>query len=160
MADWANFFAAEIGASATLTGLVAVAISINLPRILAHAKLPGRAAEALILLAAVLLVTSLGLVPGQPRRVFGVEVLAVGLAAFLAPLTLQLRARHDRTGVSALKQILRMAISAAASLPFIVAGATLIAGADGALYWLAAGVILSLAAGIFAAWVLLVEILR
>jgi hypothetical protein len=32
--DWANFLFAEVGASAALTGLVAVAISINLSRFL------------------------------------------------------------------------------------------------------------------------------
>jgi hypothetical protein len=34
-ADWQSFFSAEVGAAAALAGLVAVAISINLARILA-----------------------------------------------------------------------------------------------------------------------------
>ena len=40
-ADWANFFVAEVGASAALSGLVVVAISINLSRILFFPQLPG-----------------------------------------------------------------------------------------------------------------------
>jgi hypothetical protein len=50
--DWANFFVAEVGASAALTGLLVVAISINLARILSFAQLPERAAEGLITLVA------------------------------------------------------------------------------------------------------------
>jgi hypothetical protein len=34
-ADWQSFFSAEVGGSAALAGLVAVAVSINLSRILA-----------------------------------------------------------------------------------------------------------------------------
>ncbi len=45
--EWAIFFSAELAALATLTGLVVVAISINLPRILSYADLPARAGEAL-----------------------------------------------------------------------------------------------------------------
>ncbi len=35
--DWATFFSVELAALATLTGLVVVAISINLPRIPSYA---------------------------------------------------------------------------------------------------------------------------
>jgi hypothetical protein len=57
--DWAIFFSAELAALATLTGLVVVAISINLPRILAYAHLPTRAGEALIGPVGAITVTSL-----------------------------------------------------------------------------------------------------
>ncbi len=53
-ADWANFFVAEVGASAALTGLVVVAISINLAKILSYPSLPDRAAEAPFALVGVL----------------------------------------------------------------------------------------------------------
>ena len=99
-ADWANFFAAEVGASATLTGLLVVAISINLSRILSIAQLPGRAAEGLILLAGSFVVASIGLIPNQPASLFGAEVLVVGLVAFVAPLVIQLRWRKALTGIS------------------------------------------------------------
>ena len=72
-ADWANFFVAEVGASAALTGLVVVAISINLARILAYKTLPGLAASALILLGSVLVVTSAALIPHQPEIIFGLD---------------------------------------------------------------------------------------
>ena len=42
-ADWQTFFGAEMNATAALTGLVVVAMSVNLSRIMAHPLLPGRA---------------------------------------------------------------------------------------------------------------------
>ena len=53
LADWSNFFVAEVGAAAALTGLVMVAVSINLAQVLAVPTLPGRAAETLFLLMGV-----------------------------------------------------------------------------------------------------------
>jgi hypothetical protein len=46
------------------------------------------------------------------------------------------------------------------ALPFVAGGSLLLAGAPSGIYWLAPGAILSLAGGVFNAWVLLVEILR
>lgn len=65
-AHWANFFAAEVGAAAALTGLIIVAVSINLSRILSFPQLPARAAESFLMLIGALMVASLGLVPEQP----------------------------------------------------------------------------------------------
>lgn len=158
--DWANFFVAEVGASAALTGLLVVAISIDLARILSFEQLPGRAAEGLITLVGSLLLSSLGLVPDQPPALFGVEALAIGIVIFLIPLIIQLRSWDAIAAVSPTKQYLRAIVGAAASLPFIIAGGLLIYGAAAGLYWIAAGVIISLAAGVWNAWVLLVEILR
>ena len=157
--DWSNFFVAQVGAAAALTGLVVVAISVNLSRILSFAQLPGRAAEALITLTGALVLTSLGLVPQSPSR-FGAEVLAIGLLAFMGPLIIQLRSRRFNQDVSPTKRSLRMFVSAAVSLPLIVGGALLLSDSGAGLYWIAAGVILSLVAGVYGAWVLLVEILR
>jgi len=159
-ADWANFFVAEVGASAALTGLVVVAISINLSRILSTRHLPGRSAEALFILAGVLVVTSAGLIPNQSAALFGAETLAVGLVMFLVPLALQVRSFEPDPAIPGPRRYARIAVSAAASLPMVVAGLALLAGQARGLYWIAAGVIVSLLAGVFTAWVLLIEIMR
>ena len=65
---WESFFVALAGAAAALVGLVFVALSINLTKVLGGRGLPERAAEAIVLLSSVLLVALLGLVPGQPAR--------------------------------------------------------------------------------------------
>jgi hypothetical protein len=160
IADWANFFVAEVSASAALTGLVVVAISINLSRILSIAQLPGRAGEALVTLVGSLVLTSAGLVPNQPPALFGGEIFAIGLLTLLVPLIIQIRSLKFVGGLSPARKWARSLMSLAASLPFIVAGTLLVLGSTAGLYWAAAGVIISLVAGVYNAWILLVEILR
>ena len=82
LADWANFAVASAGAAAALTGLLFVAVSINLKRILEFPHLPDRAAGTLGLLLTILLVAVVLLAPGQPRQATGVEIAA--LSALLA----------------------------------------------------------------------------
>jgi hypothetical protein len=73
MADWSNFFVAEVGAAAALTGLIVVAVSINLTRILSFEQLPARAGESLVILISALLIAGLGHADG----VWGAWVLLV-----------------------------------------------------------------------------------
>jgi hypothetical protein len=159
-AAWANFFVAEVGAAAALSGLVIVAISINLQRILSFPQLPGRAAEMLIMLVGALLACSFGLMPGQPLRLFGGEILGTGLFMTASPILIQ--ARH----LSVIKTqpltwwLWRHLIALCAGVPVLIGGCYLVAGASGGLYWVAAGVTATLAATVWNAWVLLIEILR
>ena len=64
---WGDLFLAGAGASAALGGLLFVAVSINLDRIVALRSLPGAALGAIVLLVAVLMVSMVALVPGQAR---------------------------------------------------------------------------------------------
>src|SRR5580658_4933303 len=88
---WANFFAAEVGAAAALSGLVIVAISINLQRILSFPQLPGLAAEMLIMLVGALLICSFGLMPDQTPKLFGGEIFGAALLMTVAPIVIQAR---------------------------------------------------------------------
>jgi modulator of FtsH protease len=92
MGDWHDFFLAQARAARVLTGLVFVGVSINLEKILSEPAfgLAGRAAEALILLVAVLTASVLLLVPGQGTMTVGVEVLAIGLTAWGWVVAIQL----------------------------------------------------------------------
>src|ERR1700677_4984867 len=78
-AGWENFFVAEVGAAAALTGLLFVAVSINLARILAVPHLPDRAGETLVVLGGVLAAATFGLVPDQGHVALGCEIGATGL---------------------------------------------------------------------------------
>jgi hypothetical protein len=78
--EWHDFFVGTIGASAALTGLLFVAISINLQQILKYPQLPGRAAGTLGILVCALVVSGFGLAPGQGNRALGLEIAAAGAA--------------------------------------------------------------------------------
>ncbi|HTQ08213.1 MAG TPA: hypothetical protein VMI54_30375 [Polyangiaceae bacterium] len=156
---WENFFVAEVGASAALTGLLFVAVSINLSRVLAYPQLPGRAAETLIVLVGALAASSFGLVPGQPVRALGAEILGAGALMWLVPVRMQLGVRA-RPGDPRSWMLTRVVTHQFATLPFLACGGSVLAGTGGGLYWLVPGIILSFTAGIANAWVLLVEIQR
>ena len=157
---WTNFFVAEVGAAAALSGLIIVAISINLQRILSFPQLPGRAAEMLILLVGALTACSLALMPGQPLKVLGAEILGAGLLMTGAPLVIQARQLPVMKTQPLTWWIWRGLIGVCAGLPVLIGGGVLISGASTGLYWLAAGVLVTFAATVWNAWILLVEILR
>jgi hypothetical protein len=156
--DWGNFFVAEAGAAAALAGLLFVAVSINLSRILAFPQLPGRAAESLISILSVLIVASCGLIPGQGLRALGIEAVASGLIVLMAASSLQFRARKNRHPQD--KPVMRAATAQLPAVPFLLGGALLLGGSANGIYWLAAGALASLGGGVFNAWVLLIEIQR
>jgi hypothetical protein len=157
-AGWENFFVAKVGAAAALTGLLFVAVSINLTRILAVAHLPARAGETLVVLGGALAVATFGLIPDQSSVALGCEVGATGLLVWGA--TVRTQWRSYRYVDARLWLPMRVIGTQLATLPFVVGGALLVGGGRSALYWVVAGVLASFAAGMQNAWVLLVEILR
>ena len=160
IAEWNTLFAVEAGAAATLTGLVFVAVSINLSRIISVPGLPGRAAESLLQFIEIFLISTVALIPGQPERIFAVEVLAIAVVSWIAQVSGQVRYLKVRTGHPWSWFVNRAVLSQFATVPFLAAGIALLMGVPGALYWLVPGFVLSFIAGVAGSWVLLVEILR
>jgi hypothetical protein len=160
MADWGAFFAAQVAASATLAGLMFVGLSLNLAKILSNASLANRALAGFYLLIAILIVSSLQLVPGQSSTFAGAEILAVGLATWLAGSWLDLASvrqseaeyRHHFVRHSILFQV--------AVVPYLLGGILVMMGSPSGFYWAAASIVASLTVVLFEAWVLLVEINR
>jgi hypothetical protein len=160
LSGWANFFSAEVGASAALAGLVMVAISINLSSILKHPNLPGRAFETLAMLVGVLLVASVGLVPDQTASTLGIEIFIIGVAVWFVCVIAQVRMLGIPVPGKKWAPLLRVVLGQAATLPFVIAGVMLeLHGASG-IYWVVPGVIFCLIAGVLNSWVLLVEVVR
>ncbi len=160
MSGWQSFFSAQVGASAALAGLVFLGISINLEDILKMPQLPGRAGEAIILLVAVLVESSLLLIPGQSSLLLGIEILLVGVVIWGITARLEyrdFRKTPDEYRRVYLQQILLSRI--ATSLP-VLAGLAVILRGYGGIYWLVPGVVLCYVVALVAAWVLLIEIKR
>jgi hypothetical protein len=157
--EWTDFFVAGAGASAALAGLVFVAVSINVDRILHLQGLPERALATVLLLLSVVLVSLLGLIPGQSRAALAGELLGVGLvfSAVILGLTSRSMAGRDEHRVHALSHWLLVGLG---TVPLVLGAVSLFAEAGGGLYWVAGGIVLATTAAVANAWVLLVEILR
>ncbi len=160
MNDWITFFSAITGASATLTGLVFVGISINLKKIIENKALPDRALESLILLLNILLISSLMLIPGQTSE--KVRIILIGFGAFGWGVLFYLDIRIWRnSGKQYRKHAIRNLIfSQMAIIPFIVAGIIVLQIGYSGITWLISGIVLSFLKAIVDVWVLSVEIHR
>ncbi|MET0558441.1 MAG: hypothetical protein ABW065_07190 [Solirubrobacterales bacterium] len=156
--EWTDFFVAVAGASAALAGLVFVAVSINIDRILKFKGLPERALETVLLLMTVLLVSLAGLIPGQSATALGVELLLLALALGAGVARLPLGSGDPDAAPGRRRS--RWVIRAIVVLPLLLGGITVIAEAGGGLYWVVASIALGIVGAITNAWVLLVEILR
>ena len=158
--EWSDLFVASAGASAALAGLVFVAVSINIERILKFEELPARAQMTVLLLLSVLLVSIIGLIPGQSSTALGVELLGEGLVfgAAIAVLSKQGISRNVVVPGSVL--LFRQLLTAAGTLPFVIGAVSILAEAGGGLYWTVSGMVFAIMAGVANAWALLVEILR
>ena len=128
-----------------------VGVSINLEMIVANPiyGLTGRALETLILLVALLMVTSLLLVPAQGMVVAGgVEGLVVGLAewaSIVAIQVLQLRNWHYSLEANLRWHLVARVIAGQVStLALVAAGIAVLSWGVSGLYLLVAGVVLSL----------------
>ncbi|MBE7158574.1 MAG: hypothetical protein INR62_09115 [Rhodospirillales bacterium] len=157
---WSNFLVAIAGASAALVGLVFVALSINLARIIELPGVTGRAAETIILLVGVLAGALTLLIPTWSGLQHGAALLAIALPTWLVPVRLQVRLVHSRTYHRLWQAYVRALLHQAAALPGVFAAATLCAGWTGSMNWFAVGAVLSMLTAIFSAWILLVEIVR
>jgi hypothetical protein len=93
LAEWHTFLSVQAGAAATLTGLVFVAVSINLGRIMAVPGLPGRAAESIVQFLQAFFVATVALVPRQTFAVLATEILIIGVVSWSVQVIGQIRYR-------------------------------------------------------------------
>jgi hypothetical protein len=156
---WKDLFVASAGAAAALAGLVFVAVSINIDRILKFKGLPERALQTVLLLLSVVLVSIIGLIPGQSHIALGAELLGEALV-FGAVIVMLLRRSLPPRSSPHSWRLSRQVVMAAGTVPLIIGGVSVLAQAGGGLYWTVGGMIFAIAGAVGNAWVLMVEILR
>ncbi|MEJ0067259.1 MAG: hypothetical protein WDM85_19135 [Caulobacteraceae bacterium] len=161
IAAWRDFFTACAGASAALAGLIFVALSVNIARILEFEHLPARAAAAMGALMLILTV-SLAVLAPQPPAWLGGEVLGLTLLAWLLQIgsACDSGAAARKYGRPARRTRLGDRLRQVQMAPYAIGGVLLIAGADAGLAWIALGAVAVFILSVVNAWVLLVEILR
>ena len=160
IANWGLAFAATDGAAPGLTGLLFVALSINLQRITSSRFLVNRAIEVLVLLVAALILSTLLLMPGEPNGVVAAEIIGFALGASFVVGSIQVRANRTEIGITKSRFAFRVIGSHVGQFFLLVGALSLLTQTGGGFYWVVPALLAEIVAAIVGAWVLLVEIVR
>ncbi len=95
MQVWHEFYTMSGAASASLTGLVVVALSMHRDVIARHSGYRSVALQTVIAFITILMVAALELEPTQSLTAFGIELVVGGLGGVLASALIQLAPGRD-----------------------------------------------------------------
>jgi hypothetical protein len=160
---WGDLFVCAGGATAALSGLIFVSLSVNLRTLLdtdnsdGRNLLTGRAMEALAALLTVLVISIVALTPGISRGALAAFILFTAAGSTVSPV----RAAQASRGLGrpGIPMLLRLGTAIALTLTLLASGTTLAAGSGGQPEQAAAFVV-AIALAAINAWVLLVEVMR
>jgi hypothetical protein len=160
---WSGFFEVVAQTGATLAGLLFVGLTISIEHVIAARGYLSRGFTALALQFEILIVGVFGLVPAQSATALGAELIFAGVGV-LAGVSAFARnfPEDEKSTVLATRgpRLIRATLTVVATLFPVIAGAGLIAGWHGALYWLIPAVIASVYLSIGYAWIFAIEIPR
>ena len=158
MGEWTDFAVVVGGASAALTGLLFVAISINIGPIGRSISLRSRGAQTLVLFAVPLVVSIVLAVPARVPVALGIELVVVVAVAGAGLLALDRRAEREPDSpplASTLDHVTPNIIT------LVLTGATgvlLITDHEWGLYLLVPSTVIGIVGGIANAWLFLTKI--
>jgi hypothetical protein len=157
MAGWGNFAVVVGAATASLLGLLFVAVSIRVETIAGSAELRNRSAQTLSLLLTGLLVVALLTVPDQRKWTLGVEYLVLALVVTGVAVLLDRRAGGQRGTAVGRRLDVTNPTTVTCSL-LVVAALILILGHKDGVYLLVPALIAVLVGGVVNAWLILVRL--
>ncbi len=157
--DWHDFYVMAGGAAAALTGLLFVAMSLHSGAILRHPLYGSRAVGTLISLMTILFISGAVLIPGQSALAIGIEVGVFALYHLIASYREVRRMRpSDFASLSLRRRVLELAGASVWIVLFVTAAVSLMVGAGGGFYILAAVMPFMFGWNGYVAWVLLTEV--
>jgi len=157
---WESFFLGEVGAAAALGGLLFVAVSINVAKIIEVPGLADRALQSLLILLSLLTIAALMLLPQQSPLAMGIETVAVVAVTMVGGTLLGFRGLRRSEAAHRGHFVWSIVSFEVVFLVCLVGGVILFAGDPVGLYWLAIGMCLGLVKAVSDAWIFLVEINR
>ncbi len=158
---WIAFFGTIAGVAASLTGLVMVALSVNIRQIIEMSHLPARAASTIGALVLILLLALCAELP-QPLASFAIEadVAAALVWVFQLASIRQTLIAHRRLSRPMRERLFQAISGYGQAVPLTLGAVLLNIGHPTGLYWLAFAMLACLTIAVMNAWILLVEILR
>ena len=156
--QWHDFFVMVGGSAAVLTGLVFVALSLNVEVVTRDATHRYRAIDTLSGMTGVFVICALALMGGQDNRAVGVEWLVVAALSIAVYVRGYLKAVRLGGNLDWLRSR-RVVVIAALYLIQLVGSALLIADEIAGLYVAAVAMVAALAFMITAAWLLVVGVM-
>ena len=159
LAGWSEFHVAMAGATAALAGLVIVAASVNIDKVIAAGSVTARLATSIATLVVAIVVSGAALVPALSLQWFGaiIVVATIPTAGFQFHAASALA--HDGQGPSRGRS-LRVAIGFVPILAYLVAGLLCLAGQPSGVGVSAVGTLTGIVVAILMSWIALVEVLR
>jgi hypothetical protein len=156
--EWDTFAVIVGGSAGALVGLLFVAISIHAGRIAESADLRGRAAQTLVIFAALLLIALLLAIPEQSQRVLGAEFLLLAVLVAVALILLDRLARNTDSPRGVASTVKNVNPSTLTALGIAIAGGLMVAGVDWADFVLVPVICAAMVGGLASAWLLLTKL--
>jgi hypothetical protein len=156
--EWETFAVIVGGSAGALVGLLFVAISIHAGRIAESADLRGRAAQTLVIFAALLLIALLLAIPEQSQRVLGVEFVVLAVLVAVALILLDRLARDTDSPREVASTVKNVNPSTLTALGIAVAGGLMVAGVEWADFVLVPVICAAMVGGLASAWLLLTKL--
>jgi hypothetical protein len=151
---WHDFYLMVGGSAAALTGLVFVAMSLQLRPILPNPWHRGTAAASIISLLSVMLVAAAALATGQPRWLLGLEIILITLPSPLYNLRGLIHLPREHRLAFALE----LTVGLAGAVLAMAAGLSLMLAQGPGLWLLLSGAGFALASSVWNGWRLMVDV--
>ncbi|PXX07713.1 hypothetical protein [Mycolicibacterium moriokaense] len=158
MHEWDTFAVIVGGSAGALVGLLFVAISIHAGRIAEAADLRGRAAQTLVIFAALLLIALLLAIPEQSQRVLGGEFLVLAVLVAVALILLDRLARNTDSPREVANAVKNINPSTLTALGIAIAGGLMVAGVEWADFVLVPVICAAMVGGLASAYLLLTKL--